>query len=177
MLYSQILQSQPLQVLRGHFTRKWSTGQEVMITGALPFLRGVHPHTYTPPPRTLAKVRRPAARGGLRPGPPLAVAMAPAHLPAPPLAAAPASIPHLPPLAVVSSSALSGGAAWRGPDRALSAPEPPVRAAEIPEPWNLGPAAAPALKDWELGRGRRSSAEGGRPKPSAPHRSQPNPMK
>lgn len=50
MLYSQILQIQPLQVLRGHFTPKWSRGQEVMIIGALPFIRGGSPtHIHTPP--------------------------------------------------------------------------------------------------------------------------------
>lgn len=145
-----------------------------MVIGAFPFLRGVHPHTYTHP---LNPSEGPTPRCQRRSPPRAAIGCChgTSHLPEPSLAAAPASIPHPPPLAVVSPRALSGGAAWRGPDRALSALEPPARPAEIPEPWSLGPAAAPALEDWELERGWRSCAEGGRPKLTAPHRSQPNP--
>ncbi|XP_059015216.1 adenomatous polyposis coli protein 2 isoform X2 [Mustela lutreola] len=70
--------------------------------------------------------------------------MAPGLLPAPRLAAAAASrIPHPPPLAVVSPSPRSGGAAWAGRDRALSAPEPSACAAKTPETRNPRPAAPP----------------------------------
>ncbi|XP_037850456.2 adenomatous polyposis coli protein 2 isoform X2 [Chlorocebus sabaeus] len=89
--------------------------------------------------------------------------MAPARLPAPSLAVSSASrIPHPPPLAVVSPSARSGGAACPGPDRALSALEP---LPALRRPWSRRSEATPG-RDFPWGP--RSCAEGGGPGPGRP---------
>lgn len=64
MVYSQFLQIQPREVLKGHFTLKWSGGHEVVIHGTPLPLRGFIPpppptHTHTP----LNSRGRPTPRG------------------------------------------------------------------------------------------------------------------
>lgn len=91
---------------RGRFLRLWSGGGGRGARGPRPRgapvpWRGFTPpslHTQSPEPARRRYVPRPPLVPAL--GPPLAVAMAPVRLPAPPLAAGPASrIPHPPPLA------------------------------------------------------------------------------